>query len=62
MKRFGITMLGLALIALTTGCQCGRYGSCGSCNYGPTMGYNNVISMDGGFSGWKAAEYEIETE
>jgi rhodanese-related sulfurtransferase len=27
-----------------------------------TMGYNNVISMDGGFSGWKASEYEIETE
>tara|TARA_R110002095_G_scaffold167186_2_gene145021 strand:+ start:4506 stop:4799 length:294 start_codon:yes stop_codon:yes gene_type:complete len=38
MKRFGLMMLGLALISLTTGCQCGRYGSsCGSCNYGPTM-------------------------
>ncbi|MEQ8854446.1 MULTISPECIES: hypothetical protein [Gimesia] len=37
MKRFGITMLGIALIALTTGCQCGRYGNCGSCNYGPSM-------------------------
>ena len=24
------------------------------------MGYSNVISMDGGFSGWKAAEFEIE--
>ncbi|QDV52998.1 hypothetical protein [Gimesia fumaroli] len=36
MKRFGLMMLGLALITLTTGCQCGR-GTCGSCNYGPTM-------------------------
>ncbi|MCA9004032.1 MAG: sulfurtransferase [Planctomycetaceae bacterium] len=27
-----------------------------------TMGYTNVISMDGGFSGWKSAGYEIETE
>ena len=25
------------------------------------MGYTQVISMDGGFSGWKAAGYEIET-
>ncbi len=36
MKRFGITMLGLALIALTTGCQCGR-NTCGGCNYGPAI-------------------------
>ncbi|MCA9022270.1 MAG: sulfurtransferase [Planctomycetaceae bacterium] len=27
-----------------------------------TMGYTNVISMDGGFSGWKSAGYDIETE
>lgn len=26
------------------------------------MGYSQVISMDGGFSGWKAAGYEIETQ
>ncbi|QDV53867.1 rhodanese-like domain-containing protein [Gimesia fumaroli] len=26
------------------------------------MGYTQVISMDGGYSGWKAAGYEIETE
>ncbi len=26
-----------------------------------TMGYTNVISMDGGFSGWKSADYDIET-
>ncbi|WP_299459761.1 rhodanese-like domain-containing protein [uncultured Gimesia sp.] len=26
------------------------------------MGYTQVISMDGGFSGWKAAGYEVETE
>lgn len=26
------------------------------------MGYTQVISMDGGFSGWKAAGFEIETE
>ncbi len=25
------------------------------------MGYTQVISMDGGFSGWKAAGFEIET-
>jgi|GEM_PF-1972156 len=38
MKRFGFMLLGLALISLTTGCQCGRMGSsCGSCNYGPAM-------------------------
>lgn len=24
------------------------------------MGYDNVISMDGGFSGWKAAGYPLE--
>ena len=24
------------------------------------MGYSNVISMDGGFRGWKEAEYPIE--
>lgn len=26
------------------------------------MGYTQVISMDGGFSGWKAAGYEIDIE
>lgn len=26
------------------------------------MGYNNVISMDGGFSGWKDAGFEIISE
>lgn len=26
------------------------------------MGYTQVISMDGGYSGWKAAGYEIEME
>jgi len=25
------------------------------------MGYSNVISMDGGFRGWKEAKYPIET-
>ena len=34
MKRFRFTMLGLALIALATGCQRGR---CGGCNYGPSV-------------------------
>ena len=37
MKRFGFTMLGLALITLTTGCQCGRLNNCGGCNYGPSL-------------------------
>jgi rhodanese-related sulfurtransferase len=25
------------------------------------MGYRNVISMDGGFRGWREAGYEVET-
>lgn len=39
----------------------GGYRSAMSADALQQMGYTNVVSMDGGFSGWRAAGYPIET-